>query len=554
VARSLSFGFRRAAELARIAWRNRPAELADPARASDERARALAGDLERLGPTFVKLGQLLSTRPDLMPPAYIKALSHLQDEVTGFDVGALAGIVERELGDSIANLFAHFDEKPLAAASLAQVHRAQLKDGAEVVVKVQRPGIRERIDEDMKTLERMAVILDEHTIAGRRYEFSLMLDEFRASLLRELDYGIEAKNLDWLRASLREFDDIVVPRPFHGLSTAHVLTMDYIAGAKITALSTAQRTGLESQRLAEELFRAYLKQVLVDGTFHADPHPGNVLITNDRKIALIDLGMVSYLSPSWRDGLFRLLLSLAEGRTEDVVDLCLEFASTTASYDDAMFKLSVAQIVTRHHNASVSEANLGQLVIEITRAATASGMRPPSELLMLGKMMLNLDDVARTLAPQFLPSRAIQRHAPELMRQRMEQVTTAHVFEKALELLELFERSPNRVNRLLGDLARGRFRVQVDAIDEKVLVQGIQKLANRVTVGVIDASLIVGSAMMMRIETSHFHLFGYPGFAVVFFLAAVAGAVALMLDVLLKDESGRRRRKKARRLTRINSS
>ncbi len=246
----------------------------DKALAPEPRADELARDLEKMGPTFIKLGQLLSTRADFLPPAYIQSLTRLQDNIAPFSFEEIDAIVAHELGVRISKAFSHFDPKPLAAASLGQVHRAWLRDGRAVVVKVQRPGIREIIAEDLDALEDIAGFLDKHTEWGKRYRFVEMLDELRRSLWQELDYRQEARNLLTLNVNLKNFHRIVVPTAIEDFTTSRVLTMEYITGQKITALSPLARMELMGAELAEELFRAYLQQILVDGFFHADPHPG----------------------------------------------------------------------------------------------------------------------------------------------------------------------------------------------------------------------------------------------------------------------------------------
>ena len=243
-----------------------------------EKAKAddLADDLEKLGPTFVKLGQLLSTRVELMPQAYIEALTRLQDKVEPFGFDEVEKIVASELGVRLSKAFSEFESEPMAAASLGQVHKARLRNGRQVAVKVQRPGIRERMIEDLDSLEEIAEFLDNHTEFGKRYEFGEMLDQFRKSLLRELDYRQEASNLTAIRADLAEFERVIVPEPILDYSTSRVLTMEYVHGKKVTDLSPLARMEFDGGDLAEELFRAYLEQILVNGFFHADPHPGNV--------------------------------------------------------------------------------------------------------------------------------------------------------------------------------------------------------------------------------------------------------------------------------------
>src|SRR5580658_1799363 len=249
----------------------------------------LADDLEKMGPTFIKFGQLLSSRPDLLPEPYLKALARLQDKVKPFPYEQVEEIISSELGIRISKAFSYFEEKQLAAASLGQVHRAALRDGRAVVVKVQRPEIRKQIAEDFEVLEEIAGFFDEHTEIGKRYRFGKLLAEFKSTLLAELDYQREASNLTTLAKNLQQFPHIFVPLPVVDFSSRHVLTMDYVEGAKITALSPLVRMELNGNALAEEFFQAYLKQVLVDGFFHADPHPGNIFLTQDGRLALLDL-------------------------------------------------------------------------------------------------------------------------------------------------------------------------------------------------------------------------------------------------------------------------
>ena len=258
-------------------------------------------------------------------------------------------------------------------------------------------------------------------------------------------------------------------------------------------------------------------------------------------MALIDLGMVAYMSPSWRDGLFRLLLSVAEGRSDEVADVCIELSEVNGDFDERVFRKHVAQIVARQQNASVDEVEVGTLVVEIAQAATAAGIRVPSELTMLGKTLLNLDQVGRTLSPHFKPNESIRKHATELMQQRMkQQLSPAHLFQKALEVNELVQRLPTRINRVVESVAHNRMKFTVDVIDEDVIVDGIQKVANRITIGLILAALIVGSAMMMRVETT-FQIAGYPGIAMLMFGAAATIGLWLVIDILMKDRHVKRR-------------
>src|SRR5476649_1337748 len=281
----------------------------------------LADDLEKMGPTFIKFGQLLSSRPDLLPEPYLKALARLQDKVKPFPYEQVEEIISSELGVRISRAFSFFEEKHLAAASLGQVHSAALRDGRLVVVKVQRPDIRKQIADDFEVLEQIAEFFDAHTDLGRRHRFLKILEEFRITIQQELNYEREAHNLIALGANLKEFELIQVPQPVPDYSTRCVLTMDYVQGRKITSVGPLGRLEMNGAPLAEELFKAYLKQVLVDGLFHADPHPGNVFLTDDGRIALLDLGMVGHTAPAMQEKLLKILLAISEGNGEAAAEI-----------------------------------------------------------------------------------------------------------------------------------------------------------------------------------------------------------------------------------------
>ena len=500
------------------------------------KADELADDLEKLGPTFVKLGQLLSTRVELMPRAYLEALARLQDKVEPFPFDEVEKIVTSELGVRMSKAFSDFEVTPMAAASLGQVHRARLRDGRQVAVKVQRPGIRDAMLEDLDALDEIAEFLDNHTAAGKRYEFCQMLDQFRKSLLRELDYRLEASNLTTIGQHLKEFEHIVVPEPIADYVTSRVLTMQYVHGKKITDLNPLARMEFDGDALAEELFRAYLQQILVDGFFHADPHPGNVFLTDDYRIALIDLGMVGKIMPGLQEQLLQLLLSIAEGRGDDAADIAIKIGDRKEDFAEKEFKRAIAEIVAKQQGATVEQMQVGRLVLEVTQVSGENGVRVPAELTMLGKTLLNLDQVGRTIAPDFDPNASIRRNAAQIMQQRLlKSLSPGNLFSGVLELKDLVQRLPARLNKIIDAIANNEMKISVDAIDEKTLVLGFQKVANRITVGLIIAALIVGAAMMMRVETS-FRIWGYPGLAILLFLAAAGGGIVLLINILFYDK------------------
>jgi len=514
-----------------------PDEIA--AEAESAPAEDLAKDLEKLGPTFIKLGQLLSTRADLLPGPYLDALERLQDHIEPFPYEDVERIVSGELGVRLSKAFTDFDPTPLAAASLSQVHKASMRDGRDVVVKVQRPDIRDLIVGDLEALGEMATFLDQHTELGRRYEFDNMLVHLRKSLLRELDFTIEANNLHSIAENLVDFENIVIPEPIDDFTTTRVLTMEYIAGKKITALNPLRLLEIDGGLLADELFSAYLKQFLVDGLFHADPHPGNVFLTDDDRIALLDLGMVGRVTRTFQDNLLRLLLAISEGRGEMAAQAAIRMGEPKEGFDRSAFERRITDLVSEHGDAVLSRADAGKVTLEITKISADCWFRLPAEFTMFAKALLNLDRVVYTLDQHFDPNVVIRDRANEILQRNiLKSVAPNNLLSGVVDMKEFVEKLPNRVNRILDAAGNNELRFKVDAIDEKVVMEGLQKVANRITLGLVVAALIVGASMLMRVETS-FRIFGYPGIAMIFFLLAAAAGLILAFSILFYDEKRR---------------
>ena len=500
-------------------------------------ANDLAKDLEKLGPTFVKIGQLLSTRADLLPPSYLEALSRLQDHVEPVPYEDIEKVVQEQLGVRLSKAFETFERKPLGAASLGQVHLATLRGGKIVAVKVQRPGVRQQIADDLDSFAEIAEFLDNHTEFGKRYELSRILDSFRSSLMRELDYQKEAIHLVELRRNLKEFTRLHIPAVVDDYTTSQVLTMDYLAGTKITSLSGAVLVDLDGAALAEELFRAYLKQILVDGFFHADPHPGNLLLTPEREIAILDLGMIGRLNQRIRDQLVHLLAGIAEGDGVQTAEAAMKIGEARdMPIDRRLFINAIEDIVGSAKNSRIADLQVGAVVMLVMQACANAGLRIPPEINLLGKTLMNLDRVGAALAPNFDPNESIRRNLNQITTARVkESLTSANVMGILTEAKDFLSQFPARMNRIVEMISDNKIRVKVDTIDEHNLIQGLQKVANRITTGLILAAFIIGSSMLARVETS-FRILGYPGLAMLLFTVAIVGSVLLMIQIYAKDE------------------
>ena len=501
----------------------------------------LADDLEAMGPTFVKLGQVLSGRIDLLPETYVRALARLQDKVKPFPYADVEQIVMTELGARISKAFSRFDPEPLAAASLGQVHSAALRDGRLVAVKVQRPNIRKQIVEDFEVLAQIADFLDAHTDLGRRYRFLTILEEFRISIEQELDYEREAQNLISLGENLKDFELIRVPQPVPDYSTRCVLTMDYVQGRKITSLGPLARIEVNGSPLAEELFKAYLKQVLMDGLFHADPHPGNVFLTDDGRIALLDLGMVGHTTHGMQEKLLKLLLAVSDGNSEEAAEVIIRSSQRTDDFNQAEFNRRIGQLIALGKNQGLNQLKIGKVLLEASRSAGQNGLLVPGELTLLGKTLLQLDEVGQILDPAFDPNASIRRNVGELMSQRMRKnATPGSIFASLLEMKGFMTSLPCRLNKIIDAITNAELEVKVKAVDAKMVVEGIQKIANRITMGIVLAALIIGASLLMQVQTS-FRIFGYPGLAILCFLAAAAGGFFLIISIFVQDNKNSRK-------------
>lgn len=509
----------------------------DPKLDAAQRADAehLAEELIRMGPTFIKLGQLLSTRSDFLPPAYLDALSRLREDVTPFPAEDAIHVIEEELGVRVSKAFRTFGRRSIGAASLGQVHKAALRDGREVAVKVQRPGIRAQALEDMEVIGELAAFLDGHSETASRFGFAGMVEEFRRSLMDELDYRREAANLKLLGEQLAGFRRLVVPQPVDDYTTSRVLTMSFVPGKSIASIRPIARTELDCPALGEELVAAYLDQVLVHGVFHADPHPGNVLLTDDGRLALIDFGMVARLSPQVQEQLLRLLLAIANRDGADASDALEHLGTRLDGYDPEYLQDRVSDLVLRYGSLSVSEMAAGRLLSDLATASSRAGLRPRSELTMLARALLNLDQVARTLDPDIDVDRVVQTHAARVMRRRMlGAASPTNVMRSALEATAFAEALPSRMNKVLESLAEGRLTLNLEGLDENAIMRGAQKMANRMATGVVIAAFVVTAGLFSGAHTSTTVL-GYPVLTIVFLGLAVLSAAWLAVGIVRGD-------------------
>jgi ubiquinone biosynthesis protein len=464
----------------------------------EDHAAGLASALEELGPCFIKLGQLLSTRPDLLPANYIEALSRLQNTVTPVPSDKVTAIIESELGAPLSELFESFDCDPLATASMAQVHRAVLRDGSEVAVKVQRPGVRQRIEIDIEILHEVARFATRFTSFGKRYGFLQIVRELERSLSQELDFRQEAESTRLIGKQIAEFKLLTTPTVYSDYTTRRVLTLSFVHGRQLAQVSREELDALDSRAIAKELLSAYLKQMVIDGVFHCDPHPGNIFLADDGRLALMDFGMVGRFDADQKDKIILLLLAFSERLGERVADTYLEMIEIPKDVDRRAFTQDVSALVSRYHDMSGGRMAIGTALLDLTKLAQSHSAPVPTAMTLLGKAMLNLDGTIRVLSPELDPVQLIRDYMLKVMEKRvLGQISPGRVFAWVIDMKRLFENTPRRTDIIIDKLANDQLtlRLEIDHLDEAV--KTMNRAANRLSLSIIVASLIIGGKLVI---------------------------------------------------------
>ena len=497
----------------------------------------LVEDLKKMGPTYVKLGQLLSTRPDLLPENYLQALANLQDDVETVPYEEIQKIFEEEIGVKINKAFELFDPKPLASASIGHVHLAWLPSGRKVVVKIQRPGVRKNFIEELETLKNMADLAVTHSKVAKKYALDDVIEELRFILLNELDYNKEAQNLVILKENLKEFKNLIVPSPVAEYSSSKVLTMDFIDGKKITSLGNLKKIETDFTSVIDDLVEAYMKQIIVDGFVHADPHPGNIHVTADDKVALMDLGMVAKFSPKIQEKIMMLLVGMTKKDGDDITDALLEMSE----YDSAKvnldhFRKNINRLVMDSTSTNAEDMETGRILLQMNRIAADEGIKLAVELNILGKVLLNMDQIVAVLTPKYDLQKAIRRFMEKMVNKKMQQeLKPENAYAFLLDNKKLLENLPGRLNKITENLANNQLELKINAIDEDRLTEGFQKVANRITSGLIIAAMIIGAALLMRIPSTY-TILGYGVLPFFFFVIAIGLGLFLVYSIMFKDD------------------
>jgi ubiquinone biosynthesis protein len=486
--------------------------------------------LEELGPTFVKFGQIISTRREMISPELFEELSKLQDKVAPLPFEEIRPIVEEYCGP-IDEAFERFDTEPFAAASISQVHHACLKDGTHVAVKVQRPGIREQVETDLPIFEKMAERIEKLSPQAQVYNPKVMVHEFTIQIFKELDFVREGRNADSLATAMADLPEVKVPKIYWDHSGERVLTMEFVEGCRVDDIETILAWGLDPKRIADAGFSAYIRQVFKDGFFHADPHPGNLLVSKEGQLIFLDFGMVAIIRPERRRVFIKVLLSIVDNDVDTFVD-CLEKLNLTINPDDIEpLKDELYQTLRDYQTAQISQFSVGSAMDSLPKVLQKYHLKMPGSLMMVLKVIWMIFDVAVKLDPEFNFNERVKPHIEEIVKSTFISSDTIRKLPiSAMEMLEGVMNLPRALNRTLKTVGNGDFKLEVAADDLKTLSTTIQQASDKALIGLIASAIVIGASLVVHASDTPItgYLF-YLTFIVYIVAIAIAGFAVLRL-------------------------
>jgi Predicted unusual protein kinase len=468
--------------------------------------------IEELGPTFIKMGQIASTRPDVVPTGIIAELEKLQDNVPSFPFNEVREIIQEELGIQIEKIFINFEEIPLAAASIGQVHRAVLISGETVAVKVQRPHVSTIIETDLEILMDIAGLAEQRLDWAERYQIAEIIDEFAKSLRAELDYTIEAKNAEKMTRQFSNNAKIRIPKIYEDYSAKKVLTMEYIQGTKLSRTERLIELEYDTSEIAKQIVEAILQQILIDGFFHGDPHPGNILVLTDQVITFLDFGMVGRLTPQMKYHFASLVIGMVRKNTDEIIRVILNMGIAPSDINISRLHSDVDALKDKYLDIALSQVSLGQAVNELFTVAFNHRIRIPSDLTLLGKSLLTLEGSVEKLAPELSVMDIARPFGYKLLKERYRiSSITKTAFEKLNEYVDILLDLPKLIKEISHDLKDGNMRVEVRVPEISLILKKLDRISNQLSFSIVMLSfsilmmgIIIASALGERLFIWHF--------------------------------------------------
>jgi ubiquinone biosynthesis protein len=488
--------------------------------------------LEELGPTFIKFGQILSTRPDIMPVEFCCELESLQDKVPAFDFEKVADQVQRELKRPVDQLFTEFAREPIAAASLAQAHTARLKSGEKVIVKIQRPDIEKTIRTDLDILAEIARLAEKHIEESRIYNPVGLVNEFRQAILWELDFTREANNVVRFQAQFAGDPTVYIPKIYPELSSRLILTMERVEGIKINNREKIDQAGLNSKKLALNGANAFLKQIFDHGFFHADPHPGNLMALSGNRVAFIDFGMVGRIHYETKALLSDILVGVVDHDIDKIADRFMTMGVIDETADPKKFDRDIEDFLDRHFVAALKDLKIGQFLVDLLTVVANNRIKMPADLYLLSKAMVIIEGVGVELDPDFDMVKLVRPFVRKLVVRRRSPGTVFKELKKFLEILYDWALSfPKDLKIVFDKLKKGTLKVEFEHRGLEGLINELDRVSNRIAFSVIVAGIIIGSSLIIQSDKGP-HLFGYPLVGILGYIIAGLMGFWLLIAIL----------------------
>ncbi len=493
--------------------------------------------LEKLGPTFIKFGQLLSVRPDLIPKEYSKELEKLQDSVPPFSYGEVKSIIEKDFGKSIEHLFLHFENKPVASASISQVHKATLKTGEKVAVKVQRPNIKHLMETDIEIMFYFAKLLDKYAEKVRRFDPARIVSEFKEWTERELDFRLEARNAKRFYQNFKGSKKVHIPKVYDELTSERVLTLEFIDGIELHNVSEIKKRKLDFNEIIKNSFEAVMTQVFVHGLFHADPHPGNIIIMRDNSIAFIDFGIVGYFDEKLKNQCIDLLYGIVEQDEETIMDTLTGLGMEGDDIDYGQLRSDISLIIQPLQHSSIKEIKISKVLEEILDIALRHKLKIPASFVLFGKTIMTLEGIALEDDPDFKLVDTSKPFIEKIIAKRKNPLYLWKNFMHSINRYKKFaEEFPEKAERALDKIQRGTIKVDIEDTDVKRLALEIDQSSNRVAYGLLIAALLISSAILLYLPKGP-SILGVPFLS--FFSFAFASVLTFTLFVSIIKEKFR---------------
>jgi len=497
-------------------------------------AQRLRLALEELGPTFIKSGQILSTRHDLIPAEYIQELEKLQDRVLPFDFSEARKVIEKDFGGKkIEEIFLKFNPEQIASASIGQVYHATLSGGEEVAVKVMRPGIEEMIENDLLILMSLAKFAQKHIKESKFFNPVGFVEEFSRIIRLEIDYTHEAQNADRFYLNFKESENVKIPKIYWEYTRRHVLCQEYLEGIKITDLEKIEAQGMDRKKICLDLSYAYLKMIFEDSFYHADPHPGNILVSPEGKIIFLDFGMAGHIDPLLRENLTNLIISIQLNDVDILIEALAELGLISdLGTESPLVKIKLDELLTNYYNLSSKFIDPSAFLRDLIDIFAGTGGKIPSNIMLLSKTLIIREDISRKLDPEHNFGELTQPYVKKLLTDRAK---TSHIIKEAeksvSDLIRLMKNFPKRVNHLLSKAEKGTLKLELEHLGLDGLVEELDIISNRLSFSMIIAALIVGSSLIIQTRMSP-SLFGVPLLGIIgFFIAGFLG-IGLLISII----------------------